>query len=125
MGRVAAFLLLLTSAGVACSAGGPLVDNEAGRPYRFIFEDGSWLSRPAVFHAYLTLEDGKEIRVYLTAPDGELASSAAARWAAELNHKHPRMARASSNTLILYQVRRIELLSRLRGLEYREIESTI
>ncbi|KAA3604300.1 MAG: hypothetical protein DWQ01_22745 [Planctomycetota bacterium] len=104
-----------------CASKDAWVDNEVGRDYRFTFADGSWLKKPATLQGKLTLDTGEEYWVQLTAMPGEMAATAAKRWASLLNKKRARMAESSSNSIVIHRVQRLVLLSPMAGLKTRDL----
>jgi len=121
-------LLGILAAGLpgGCQSAQDVVAEESEpHDFRLVFRHGSYVKKAASFHAVITVEGGREIWLNLDAPNGELAASAANRWAEALNARQPGLAEASSNTVVLRRVLRIETRGALRGLKLRDLGESL
>ncbi|MBC8328084.1 MAG: hypothetical protein H8E31_04980 [Planctomycetes bacterium] len=122
-------LLLVALAAIlpsACqSAQGIYADHDSPHDYRLVFRSGTYVKQHAAFSGILTLDSGREVWVSLDAQNGELASSAANRWAEALNARRSGLAEASSNTLVLRRILRIELRGALRGVKLKDLGESL
>ncbi len=119
--RRAALLLTLAPAVVACQGSGRVLA-EVSEPHEFeiVFRNAPELRGGVSFHAIVTLENGRELWLFLDGLNGEPTSMASHRWAKEFNHRSERCAEATPRSLILHRVTRIELRGPLMGLRVED-----
>jgi len=114
-------LLTLLAFVPACQDTGPLVEVDVPTDYRLVFTDGSWLKNQAIFYGVITFSGEDQLLLHLRGTNGQMTATVAKEWSNEINRKRPGIAQASSNTLLIHRVKKIETYSRLLGIKLTEI----